>query len=155
MSYLYFDSSALVKRYLTELGSAWVLAHTDMVAGNTIVVAEITRVEVAAAFAARQRASGGISRRERDDALNLLLKHYDTEYQIASLDPTIISRAVNLTQTYRLRGYDAIQLATALATNQVLTTASLPGLTFIAADDDLLEAAQNEGLAADNPNHHH
>lgn len=154
MSYLYFDSSALVKRYLTEIGSAWVLACTDLAAGNTIVVSEITRVEVAAAFAARHRASGGISRQERDDALNLLLRHFDTEYQIASLDRVTISRAVNLTQTYRLRGYDAIQLATALATNQALTAAGLPGLTFIAADDDLLAAAQSEGLAADNPNHY-
>ncbi|GIK39294.1 MAG: ribonuclease VapC [Chloroflexota bacterium] len=154
MSYLYFDSSALVKRYLTEIGSAWVLACMDPAAGNTIVVAEITRVEVAAAFAARYRASGGISRRECDDALNLLLRHYDTEYQIASLDPVIISRAVNLTQTYRLRGYDAIQLATALATNEVLIDAGFPSLTFIAADDDLLAAVRSEGLAADNPNHY-
>ncbi|NJN94737.1 MAG: type II toxin-antitoxin system VapC family toxin [Anaerolineales bacterium] len=153
MNFLYFDSSALVKRYLTEIGSTWILARTDLVAGTTIVVSEITRVEVAAAFAARHRASGGISRQERDDALNLLLRHFDTEYQIASLDRVTISRAVNLTQTYRLRGYDAIQLATALATNQALTAAGLPGLTFIAADDDLLAAAQREGLATNNPNH--
>ena len=45
MSYFYLDSSALVKRYLTEIGSAWVGVLTDPAVGNSIVVAEITRVE--------------------------------------------------------------------------------------------------------------
>jgi len=47
-----------------------------------------------------------------------------------------------------LRGYDAVQLAAALA------TAVLPGLVFVAADDDLLAAAHAEGLAAENHNQH-
>ena len=55
---------------------------------------------------------------------------------------------------HRLRGYDAIQLATALMTNETLTAAGLPSLIFIAADDDLLAAARDEGLAADNPNNY-
>lgn len=152
MSTFYLDASALVKRYLTETGSAWVLALTDPAAGNTIVVAEITRVEVAAALAARHRAPGGISRKERDDAVSLLLKHSDTEYQIASLSRTTISRAVDLTQNHRLRGYDAVQLATALAANESLVAAGLPSLTFVAADNDLLAAASSEGLTTENPN---
>ena len=53
MSAFYFDSSALTKRYLTEIGSAWVTNLTDPAAANTIIVAEITRVEVAAALASR------------------------------------------------------------------------------------------------------
>ena len=62
MSILFFDSSALVKRYLTEIGSTWVIDQTDPDSSNLIVVAEITRVEVAAALAARHRTSGGITR---------------------------------------------------------------------------------------------
>lgn len=154
MSYFYFDSSALVKRYLTEIGSAWVLTLTASSAGHAIMVAEITRVEVAAALAARHRATGGITHKERDDALDLLLKHCDTEYQISSLSRTIINRAVNLTQNHRLRGYDALQLATALVTNEALVITGLSPLTLIAADNDLITAARVEGLAADNPNLH-
>jgi predicted nucleic acid-binding protein len=154
MSYFYFDSSALVKRYLTELGSIWVLALTDPAAGHMLISAEITRVEMAAAFASRHRAPGGISQKERDDAVDLLLKHCDTEYQITSLSPASISRAVSLTQNHPLRGYDAVQLATALAANDVLLAAGLPGLTFVAADHDLITAAQHEGLPIENPNHH-
>ena len=41
---------------------------------------------------------------------------------------------------------------TALIANETLVTASLPALTFIAADNDLVKAANTEGLATDNPN---
>ena len=145
MSTLFFDSSALAKRYLTEIGSAWIAAQADPAASNTIVVAEIARVEVAAALAARHRA-GAITQNERNLLVALLLQHFDTEYRIVAITPSLVGSAVVLTQEHRLRGYDAVQLAAALA-----ATAALPGLAFIAADNDLLNAAQAEGLAADNP----
>jgi hypothetical protein len=53
-----------------------------------------------------------------------------------------------------LRGYDAIQLATALEVNDSLTAAGLPSLNFISADIDLITAANREGLPTDNPNLH-
>jgi predicted nucleic acid-binding protein len=154
MSHFYFDSSALVKRYLREPGSIWVRSLASPAAGHTIVVATITRVEVAAAFAARHRMPGGISRMQRDSALSLLLAHLSAHYQIAPLDNRTLSLAVNLTQVYRLRGYDAVQLATALSTNHLLISGGLPGLAFITADSDLLIAAEVEGLISDNPNHY-
>jgi len=95
----YFDSSALVKRYLTEMGSAWVIALTTPPAGHTLIIVEITRVEVAAALAARHRASGGISRKERDDAVNLLHQHCATDYQLTPVSPLIVDHAVTLTKT--------------------------------------------------------
>ncbi len=61
---------------------------------------------------------------------------------------------MRLTQQHRLRGYDAVRLSTALATNNALITSGLPGLTFVAADGDLVAAAHGEGLAADDPNLH-
>ncbi|MDZ4719332.1 MAG: type II toxin-antitoxin system VapC family toxin [Roseiflexaceae bacterium] len=149
MSFFYLDSSALAKRYLLEAGTLWVRSVVDPAASNVIIVAEITRVEVAAALAARHRATGGTTRRERDDAIELLLQHCDVEYQIIAVDLNVVSRAVTLTQAHRLRGYDAVQLAAALT-----AAAILPGLVFIAADDDLLAAARAEGLATENPNQH-
>jgi predicted nucleic acid-binding protein len=56
VSVFYLDTSALVKRYLAEVGSAWVVALTDPSIGHTIITAEIAQVEAAAAIAARQRA---------------------------------------------------------------------------------------------------
>jgi hypothetical protein len=148
MSVFYLDSSALAKRYLHEPGSTWIATLTDTSAGNTLVIVEITRVEVAAALAARQR-GGSISLRERDALVNLLLLHCDREYRIVGVSGGIVSRAVTLTQQHRLRGYDAMQLATAL-----VAAAVLPTLTVVAADDDLLAAASGEGLTTENPNHY-
>jgi hypothetical protein len=127
---------------------------TDPVAGHIIVLGDVTLVEVAAAIAAKHRASGGISRQERDDTLTLFLRHYQTEYEVTAIDRTTMERAVNLTQSHRLRGYDAVQLATALRANELLTAARLPALTFVAADSNLIAAASAEGLSVDNPNQH-
>jgi hypothetical protein len=152
MNFYYLDTSALVKRYLTEIGSIWVAALTDPAASNSIAVAPLTRVE-AAAIAARQRA-GTITLHERDRLVALLLQHMDTEYIVTPLSDAIVAQAVRLTQQHRLRGYDAVQLATALDTNAAVVAADLPALTFVAADNDLLAAARAEGLAAKNPTAH-
>ena len=45
-----------------------------------------------------------------------------------------------------------MQLATALAADKALTIAGLSQLIFVAADGDLLTAANAEGLAIDDPN---
>lgn len=149
MSTLFFDSSALVKRYLTEIGSVWVAAQTSPGSNNVIVVAEITRVEVAAALAARHRAAGSITRDERDRLFKLLAQHHTSEYRAIPISVAVADQAMHLTQAHRLRGYDAVQLPTALA-----AAAILPGIVFVAADDDLLAAARAEGLAGENPNQH-
>lgn len=151
MSDFYLDSSAVAKRYLVETGTTWIRALTDPTASHTIWLAEITQVEVAAALAARHRA-GGISRQDRDDAVDLLLQHCGTTYRLVATNPDILDQAVALTQRRRLRGYDAVQLATALAANAALLSMGLAGLTFVAADIDLVAAARAEGLAADDPN---
>jgi len=51
-----------------------------------------------------------------------------------------------------LRGCDAIHLAAAVAVNWELLSKQLPPLTFVAADEDLLKAAEAEGLPTENPN---
>ena len=154
MSIFYLDTSALVKRHIAEIGSTWTNALLDPAAAHTIIIAEITQVEAAAAIAARHRASGGISRQERDDAVDLLAVHCTTEYRLVGTNPAILDRAVYLTQTHRLRGYDAVQLATALVANDQYVAAGLAGLIFLTADNDLILAARAEGLAVDNPNLH-
>jgi predicted nucleic acid-binding protein len=119
-----------------------------------IMVAEITLAEAAAALAAKHRAPHGLSRQELTDAVADFLGHGNREYPLVPVDRFIIERAVGVTQHHRLRGYDAVQLGAALVTNQVLTNADLAALTFVTADDDLLHAAQAEGLSSENPNMH-
>lgn len=154
MTHYYLDSSAIVKRYFLELGSAWVQTLTRPQAGNTLILSEVALAETAAVIAAKHRAPGGISLDERKTILSLFLLHCKDEYQLTPVSRLIIDQAVILTQNHRLRGYDAVQLATALAVNGTLTENGLPGVTFVAADADLLAAAQAEGLLSDNPNTH-
>jgi hypothetical protein len=85
----FLDSSALVKRYVQEAGTSWVLQLTELIA-----------------------------------------------------------------ERYALRGYDAVQLASALSTAQQRSAAELESLTFISADAELNAAAVSAGLPVDNPNLH-
>jgi uncharacterized protein len=153
LSYLYFDTSALVKRYTQEVGSNWVTTTLDPVNGNSIYISEITLAECGAAFALKQR-TGAITTQEQSFALNLFLAHCNNEYNLITVTRQIIDRAVILTQQRKLRGYDAVQLATALQLKDVFANLNITNFTFISADNNLLQAAQAEGLALDNPNLH-
>lgn len=152
MSYFFLDSSAIVKRYVPESGTIWLVNLTQASRGHTIIISEITQTEVAAAIAAKHRARHGITLQERDNALNIFLQHCNTEYQMVPVNRIIFAYSIQLTQNHRLRGYDAIQLATALVTNKILTANGFLDLTFISADTDLILATQAEGLPTDNPN---
>lgn len=154
MSDYFLDSSALVKRYIAESGSKWISQLTDPSANNAIFIAEITMAEVAAALAAKQRASSGITQQQRDRALSRFLQDCDENFSLLSVDGAAIARAVKLTQSYRLRGYDSVQLAVALLNSEALTPRGLPKPVFVASDGDLLTAAKAESLPTDNPLNH-
>ena len=46
MAVYFFDRSGIVKRYVQEAGTAWVMAVTNPAAGNRIYLARIAGVEV-------------------------------------------------------------------------------------------------------------
>jgi len=150
----YLDASALVKRYADEAGSDWVRRITELDAGNTVMVAEVTLVEVAAALAAKQRATDGITLEERNRALSRFLQDCDEGFLILPVDRLVVDRSVELTQNHRLRGYDAIQLASALIVADLLTSQSLQPPHFVVGDRNLLAAATAECLPTENPLDH-
>lgn len=55
MTVYYFDSSAIVKRYITEVGTGWVIGTADIRAGNEILISLLARTEAPAAIFKRQR----------------------------------------------------------------------------------------------------
>jgi predicted nucleic acid-binding protein len=155
----FMDSSAVVKRYVDEVGSAWIRRlceardpETDH-KSNAVLIAEITRVEVAAAIARRVKKTKELDESEGDDAYGLFLEHAEDDYQIVPITPALVRSAAQLARRYALRAYDAVQLATALHSNNLLKANGL-SLTFVAGDETLLRAAQVEGMAADNPFDH-
>ncbi len=151
MSAFYLDASALVKRYAHERGTGWIKTLTNPTRGNIILSSRLSLAEVAAALAAKHRAPGGLSRKARDQAVNLFLAHCKSDYRLVEVDRFISDLAVRLTQDHRLRGYDAMHLATALLVNRMLLQEGRPPLTFVASDGDLLAAARAEGLATEDP----
>jgi predicted nucleic acid-binding protein len=154
VSHYQADASTIVKRYvLGETGSLWVESIADPAERNTLSIAEVTRAEVASAFARRVR-DGSLTPAEGSRLLAAFASHCTTQYRIVPTDNVVVDLAIDLTQRHPLRAYDAIQLATALAVNDSLIAAGLPPVIFVTADDRLLAAAQAEGLAVDNPNWH-
>jgi len=150
---LYLDASALVKRYLAETGSAWVESLCADEANSAIAIARFGLVETAAAFAVKRR-SQFITESAYESALGELLRDASERYRLITVGPTVIDSAIQLTRRQKLRGYDAIHLACALALSKPLVDHGLPLLTFVAADDNLLAAVRSEGLATENPNDH-
>lgn len=146
----YFDSSALVKRYLAEVGSVWVqsLCNTP---DHVIALSDLGRVEIAAAFASKLR-SRTITQTDYHKAYNKFFADVQQTYQLLLVSSPRIDEAILLTAPYKLRGYDAVHLASALYLNQVLVNNGLDPLTFISADKNLLEAARFQGLLIENPN---
>jgi uncharacterized protein len=142
-----------VKRYLAESGSVWIESLCADEANNAIAIARFGLVQTAAAFAAKRRGQF-ITNSQYESALEDLLRDADERYRLVAVGPTLIDSAIQLTRRQKLRGYDAIHLAWAIALNKPLVDDGLPPLTFIAADDNLLAAAQSEGLAVENPNDH-
>lgn len=146
----YLDASALVKRYVTEPGSARVMALCQPSMGNTITTARISQAEAAAAFAGKYR-NGELTRADYAKILQDLAHDFAHQYLLIEIDQTLVDLAVNLTVRHKLRGYDAVQLAAALILNDLLIQAQFPPAVLVVADNNLLSAAQNEGLLTENP----
>ena len=156
MNYYFFDTSALVKYYVSEAGSKWVKELVDArlpdetIPANTIFVADVTITESAAAFAVLQRI-GRISKRARDGVfracmVDIASRRFD-RVPVLRID---FQTAADLTQRHPLKAYDAVQLAVALRHNSILASRHLK-LIFVSGDKTQLTAAQKEGLPTDNP----
>ncbi len=153
MTVYFFDSSALVKRYIPESGSAWVRALTDTRFGHNILIAHLSQVEIISAAMRRAR-EGSISTRTARGVRLLVDRHASRQYYVIGLTGVIASLAADLLETHPLRAFDSIQLASALESNRRMVNAVLAPLTFVASDNRLLSAASAEGLNVENPDNH-
>ncbi len=157
MPFLFFDANAVVKLYVREPGSVWVRQmceerDEDGNKPNIVVIAEISRVEVAAAFAILVRRNE-ISKTLGERAYKQFVGEIEQVFRSVRLTAGILHQASDLTQRHPLKAYDAVQLATALAFDAPLKSENL-SLTFVSGDDKLLQAASGEELATDNPFNH-
>jgi predicted nucleic acid-binding protein len=127
---LYLDASALVKRYLSEPGTPETRRVIDAadVQGTTVV----SRAEVASALAKTVRMEVA----DQEEARALLEAFRDDWPYLSQQQVTeaVIGRAERLAFEEDLRGYDAVQLASALVWKEALAEE----VTFATFDTDLL-----------------
>jgi uncharacterized protein len=148
----FFDSSALVKCYIAEIGTVWVTSLMDPAARNRLHVARVTAVEVVSAIARRAR-SGSLSAAHAAAALALFRVDFRTRFHIVGIRAALVNQAMRLTERHFLRAYDAVQLAAALPVHRYCCAVDLT-LTLVSADADLNAAAIAEGLLVEDPNAH-
>ncbi len=153
MTAYFVDSSALVKRYVPETGSAWIRALSAQKAGNSLFIARITWVEVLSALARRER-EGSLTPTDRTLIIQRFRSDLNNQYQVIELDAKLAETAGQLVGQYPLRAYDAVQLASVLRIQPAFTTEQSTSLIFLTADNRLSTIAQALGLLTDNPNHH-
>jgi predicted nucleic acid-binding protein len=136
---LYLDASALVKRYVSEVGSPQVealIAQSDVV-GTSLV----SRVEVAAALA--RAAWRDILPREQAEAALLVFRAQWPRLARLQLTEPLLARADALAWDHGLHGYDAVHLAAALFWQEALRAP----VTLATFDRELWQAGQVAGLA--------
>jgi predicted nucleic acid-binding protein len=136
---LYFDSSALVKRYVEEQGSSDVLDWMD--ASDLNGTGLVTRVEVVAAITRAMRMQY-VSQDDARKILDTFRKEWSSFHRLPVSEP-LVERADATACEHNLRGYDAIHLAAAFTWQELL---DLP-VTVVTYDRGLAEAARASGMA--------
>ena len=107
---LYLDVSAAVKRYVSESGSTDVVALIDDAAA--VATSIVSRAEIAAAFARAVRV-GVLDEPGGRRAHRRLAREWPDFVRIPVTE-ALVARADALAWDHGLRGYDAVQLASAM-----------------------------------------
>ena len=124
MEAYFFDTSALVKRYMIEPGSDWIKAQCRLEAGHTIIISQATLVEVVVTLCRKAREINSnqlISVDDRDKYIELFRQDVRKRYNVVRVTPAIYTLAGDLCRIRRLRAYDAVQLACAIEARSKLT----------------------------------
>ncbi len=153
MDALFCDTSAIIKRYVSEIGSPWLRTKVDPSRGVSVYLATISAVEVASAIARRQR-GGSLPQHEATKFLAQFRSDVNDQYRMVQLGGTIIAKATDFAESLALRAYDAIQLAAAYELNRWRIAMGKTPITFLSSDIELNAAAAAVGLNVDDPNTH-
>jgi uncharacterized protein len=136
----FFDSSALVKRYVLEAGSAWATAIADPTSGHDLYLARITAVEVISAITRRTR-GGGLTAADAATALGRFRHDFGNQYQVVEVSEVLLGSAATLAERHALRAYDAVQLAAAVELQSIRVAMGSPPLVLVSSDLELNAAA--------------
>jgi predicted nucleic acid-binding protein len=135
---LYLDTSTLVKLHVQEEGSSLVRGAVERAA--LIATSALTYVEARAAFV-RLRHEGGISAANYQRVVRDLDADW-SHYLVVQVTDRLLRQGARLAEAHRLRAYDAVHLASAVAVKERI----VEPVTFGCWDRGLERAASGEGL---------
>lgn len=133
---IYLDTSAIVPLLIAEPTSDACRELWD--SADSVATSQIAYVEAAAALAMAQRLER-ITARQNTAALRLLDRLW-AEVEVMAVDDGLVRRAARLARELGLRGYDAMNCASA---EHLID----PDLVLVSADRKLLAAAATLGLS--------
>ena len=133
----YFDTSALVKRYVAQPGSESV---ARLLTAGDAATSRLSEVELVSALARRGR-EGDLAAGDCDRAMAALADDL-AALHIVELLPEVTALARSLLKRHALRAADAVQLASCLYLGEQLAER----IPLVAFDRRLRTAARAEGL---------
>ncbi len=146
MGLYYLDTSALVKLYIREPGTDYVLGLSDDYDAHRKVILGLAVVEFRAAVRARQRLD--LPAEMADLALSRFDRHLSRRFTVQPVNDQVIDAAVRVVDRCGLRAYDAMQLAGCLVTAEI-SRENPP--TLVCSDLQVIEAAKVFGITVINP----
>ncbi|WP_420128338.1 type II toxin-antitoxin system VapC family toxin [Longimicrobium sp.] len=147
---MYFiDSSALVKAYVTEVGTPTVVGALDRLSG-TVYVSSVVVLETAAALA-RWRRTYQVRQKLYAKARDTFLAHCQTRFHVVHPPAGVVSTALRMIDKYHERGaggLDLLHIATAEHIRSLL-----PGgkISFMCSDQSLRSVAEERGFTVFDP----
>ena len=154
---LYLDSSALIKKYLVEPGTAELLARlkqeTDV--GAVIFSSGLTYAEMHA-IVARKHREHGLSEMEASAIHDQFDEDWLTSVSQVELSSAVLGFVRDVVKASPLRGADTLHLASALWLRDMTRLGVKPGeysgpLIFVSSDRQLLAAAKKQKILTFNP----
>jgi predicted nucleic acid-binding protein len=137
---LYLDTSALVKLYVNEPGSAGI--REALVRTKAVYTHQIAYVEIRATFA---KIHG--MKRISVEALESIKQAFEQDWMaigVVGVNESLIRRAGDLAEILALRGYDSVHLAAAEALN--VQKSSGTDFCFAGFDQKLNQGASRLGI---------
>lgn len=138
MTFAYFDTSALIKRYVREPGSAQVVA---LLRRHNLLSSAITPVEIMSALGRRRR-----DRDLSEEAFTATVNRVRSErlhWELIEVGETVLSRAEEIVQgSVPMRSLDAVHIASLMA----FQSASGIRSPFVTGDGRQRDAATFLGL---------
>lgn len=153
MAIYFLDSSALLKRYVSETGTSWVQSLFDPAQHNHLAIGMISGAEIVAAVSRRVKGAG-LSASEGLRVIRQFRSDFQSEFELIEINGAVIRTAMDLAERHALRGYDAVQLAAASVLNGLSRSRGLGDITLVSSDHELNSAAVSHGINVDDPTLH-